>query len=156
MAKPDDFNGIPGCSWVTRNGNRVYGKIIRVNARTVTCEVVKSDEPNDGRNKFYTGNKYYVNYSILRPERTLPVQKQKGKPYPIGLTIADIRWATKEDLEQFGFDEGDAYPNPPQVLVLSDGTCLMPSRDPECNGTGFMLTTHGSGWLEVNKEGESV
>ena len=51
----------------------------------------------------------------------------------IGKTIANIRPMTAEEMNGYGWD---GYP--PPVLVLSDGTKLFPSIDPEGNGPGTL------------------
>lgn len=51
----------------------------------------------------------------------------------IGRTIINVREMTKEEL-----DEMDWYGSA-TVLVLDDGTEIVPSRDPEGNGPGTLF-----------------
>ena len=58
----------------------------------------------------------------------------------IGRTIVEVRTMTeKESDTDWGWDE------PGQVIVLDDGTELIPSCDPEDNGPGrlFIFTNEG-------------
>lgn len=57
--------------------------------------------------------------------------------WPIGLTITDVRDMTKQEAEVEGWDEFDT--RDVTVLVLSDGSKLYPSRDPEGNGGGALF-----------------
>lgn len=45
--------------------------------------------------------------------------------------------------DEFGYYDGV---NVPSVIVLSDGTKLFPSRDPEGNGPGEMFGTSSDGF----------
>ena len=57
----------------------------------------------------------------------------------IGKTIANIRPMTTKEMKSYGWDGEHA----PPVLVLSDGTKLFPSRDPEGNRPGALFGERG-------------
>ena len=63
-------------------------------------------------------------------------------PYA-GRTIVEVRAFTDAELEERYWDRYDA--DAAAVLVLDDGTCLYPSRDPEGNGGGCWFTTDSKG-----------
>ena len=55
----------------------------------------------------------------------------------IGKTVGLVRPLTREECGQFGweYEYEDAF-----VVVFTDGTAIIPSRDPELNGAGYLLT----------------
>lgn len=55
-----------------------------------------------------------------------------------GRAIADIRYLEEEESEQLGWYRCGV------VLVLDDGTELMPTADDEGNGPGALFTTRGN------------
>lgn len=68
-----------------------------------------------------------------------------------GLSIVEVRAMTRGELNAEGW--GDS-PHPVPVLVLSNGSHLYPSRDPEGNGPGalFMHDAEGYATLQVSTE----
>lgn len=50
-----------------------------------------------------------------------------------GKTIVDIRWMSEDEVREMGWSCGAV------VLVLDDGTLLLPSRDDEGNGPGALF-----------------
>lgn len=56
-------------------------------------------------------------------------------PYPIGLTIVDIKPISKFDLEAEGWETHQ----PPMGIYLSDGSVLYPSADYEGNYPGAIF-----------------
>ena len=59
--------------------------------------------------------------------------------WPIGLTIADLRPITDEELA------AEDWRGECPVLALSDGSTLYPSRDPEGNGPGKLFGVNNDG-----------
>jgi hypothetical protein len=55
----------------------------------------------------------------------------------IGLRLMKIRPMLPEELEAMYWDDG--YGDVPMVLVFSNGSCLIPSQDPEGNGPGWLF-----------------
>jgi hypothetical protein len=56
----------------------------------------------------------------------------------IGKRLIGVRPLMGEELAELGWEwarEGEAF-----VLMFHDGSCLIPSQDPEGNGPGFLLT----------------
>ncbi len=51
----------------------------------------------------------------------------------VGKTIASVRWMKPSELDMFGWagDEG-------VIIFFTDGSWLVPTSDPEGNGTGFI------------------
>ena len=139
---------VHGCSWVSRRGHRVYAEIVRHNPTTIRCKIVSS-HPEDAYH-YSTGREYRVPYELCRPETKIPLSAKPA--YPVGLTITAVRWSTSEDLKQVGFEPTDSYGDAPQTLVMSDGSLIIPSQDPEGNGPGFLFTTHGTGYVEPKRE----
>mgnify|MGYP001277807806 FL=1 len=90
------------------------------------------------------GSRWRIAIPMCRPEDTLP--EAPPSTYPVGLTVKAVRWSTEADLKTVGFDT-DYYSDPPQTLVMSDGSLIIPSQDPEGNGPGFLFTTHGNGYV---------
>ena len=59
----------------------------------------------------------------------------------VGQTIGHIRPMTKKELDEFGwYDNGTAV-----VIILSDGTKLFPSCDPEGNAAGALFGSDKEG-----------
>lgn len=158
--------GVRGFSWVTKAGHRVYAETIRLNSKTITGRVVQcrsSDNRTattsivrDGR--YAPGKEFRVPYQICRAEKDMP-EKEQSAPYPVGLTITAVRWSTSEDLKEVGFEPTGpevlgirSYGDAPQTLVMSDGSLIIPSQDPEGNGPGFLFTTNGTGYVEPKRE----
>lgn len=54
----------------------------------------------------------------------------------IGSKIEAIRDMTVKEMEREGWEDS---PRKPPVIVLSNGTILYPSRDPEGNGPGALF-----------------
>lgn len=54
----------------------------------------------------------------------------------LGKTILDIRPMTKDEHSEFAWDyeREDGF-----VIIFTDGSVLIPSRDPEGNGAGFLF-----------------
>lgn len=55
----------------------------------------------------------------------------------VGKTIKTVRPLTKDECEIFGWEFD--YSDYAMVLVCDDGTAIIPSRDPEGNGSGFLF-----------------
>ena len=55
----------------------------------------------------------------------------------VGKTIMAIRPMNATEIELFGWDEG--WGGVPMVIILSDGTAIVPSADPEGNGPGHLF-----------------
>ena len=53
-----------------------------------------------------------------------------------GKTISEVRRLTNEELEGLGWYPG--YGSVAIVIVLDDGTTLVPMQDPEGNGPGYL------------------
>ena len=53
-----------------------------------------------------------------------------------GKTIAEVRQLTHDEVEGFGWYPG--YGSVSIVIVLDDGTTLVPMQDPEGNGPGYL------------------
>ena len=51
----------------------------------------------------------------------------------VGKTIASVRWMNPSEVDAFGWagDEG-------VIIFFTDGSWLVPTSDPEGNGTGFI------------------
>ena len=61
----------------------------------------------------------------------------------IGRTIVKVRDITEEESDtDWGWDE------PGQMIILDDGTELVPSRDPEGNRPGHLLIFTNEGQLQ--------
>ena len=55
----------------------------------------------------------------------------------VGKTIQKIRTLTDTECEMFGWDS--VYGNVPFVIIMTDGTALIPSSDPEGNDAGHLF-----------------
>lgn len=55
----------------------------------------------------------------------------------VGKRVKSVRALLPEEYDALGWDEsfGDA----PVVLTFDDGTIVVPARDPEMNGAGFLF-----------------
>lgn len=62
------------------------------------------------------------------------VSKQYGAL--VGRTIKEIRPMYEEELKNFDWDD---YSSTPLVIILDDGTVLIPSSDPEGNQAGHLF-----------------
>lgn len=60
----------------------------------------------------------------------------------VGHKITEVRLATDKEMDTNGFDSDDRKP---LVIVLDNGTVLMPSRDEEGNGPGTIFPTLQNG-----------
>jgi hypothetical protein len=55
----------------------------------------------------------------------------------VGKTITSVRQLSEDEAEGMGWDNcGGAVP---VVFMLNDGSCLIPSQDPEGNGPGHIF-----------------
>jgi len=75
-----------------------------------------------------------------RNERSTMAKTKAKKLYCSGLRgrkIEEVRELLPEELDQYGWDTGRG--DVPVVLILDDGTGVVPSRDPEGNGPGFLF-----------------
>jgi len=55
----------------------------------------------------------------------------------VGKTITSVRQLSEDEAEGMGWDNcGRAVP---VVFMLNDGSCLIPSQDPEGNGPGHVF-----------------
>ena len=143
MYDTSKFVGAKGVSWVDKFGNRIYGSIDRVNQKTISVKVVKTGHDSS---RFMIGSRWRIAIPMCRPEDTLP--EAPPSTYPVGLTVKAVRWSTASDLRQVGFEpDFHCLSDPPQTLVMSDGSLIIPSQDPEGNGPGFLFTTHGNGYV---------
>jgi hypothetical protein len=150
------FRGAKGVSWVDKFGNRIYGSIDRINQKTISVKVVKTGHDSS---RFMIGSRWRIAIPLCKPEETLPEVAVADAPqstYPVGLTVKEVRWAKATDLWKIGLDP-DSQINPPQVLVMSDGSIIVPSQDPEGNGPGFLFTTGDeSGYVQPRNQLEKV
>jgi hypothetical protein len=55
----------------------------------------------------------------------------------LGKKILAVRPMFDQEIEDFGWDTGGW--NVPFVLILDDGTAVIPSQDPEGNGCGHLF-----------------
>jgi len=54
----------------------------------------------------------------------------------VGRSITKVRELSAKEAQELGWD----YVSDPAIVIeLDDGTKLIPSRDPELNGEGFLL-----------------
>lgn len=58
----------------------------------------------------------------------------------IGATIKEIRPLTKTEMEDLAWDYNGWGDYPGFVIIFEDGQAFIPSRDPEGNGPGFLIT----------------
>jgi hypothetical protein len=59
----------------------------------------------------------------------------------VGKKIQTIRPLTKAECEDLAWEYDDRYQDfPAFVIIFDDGQALIPSRDPEGNGPGFLIT----------------
>lgn len=77
------------------------------------------------------------------------MHKKKAHPY-IGKTITAVRPMTKEEAEREGWSFGRH--SAPSVVVLSDGSLIYASRDPEGNGPGELFGVLGGTTIRVRAE----
>jgi hypothetical protein len=57
----------------------------------------------------------------------------------VGKTIKTVRPLHKEECEDLAWDY--EYSDEPMVIIFTDGTAVVPMRDPEGNGPGHLLLT---------------
>lgn len=55
--------------------------------------------------------------------------------WPLGKTIAKVRWMMKTELKEQGWEPRDKVP----VLILNDGSMIFPSCDEEGNAPGCLF-----------------
>jgi len=55
----------------------------------------------------------------------------------VGKTVETVRPLTKDECldMMWDYEREDAF-----VVIFTDGTALIPSQDPECNGAGYLFT----------------
>lgn len=63
-----------------------------------------------------------------------PIQREYGML--VGKCVEKVRALLPEEYDALGWDQagGDF----PVVIVFTDGTLVVPARDPEMNGAGFL------------------
>lgn len=112
------------------NGATAYGVVERVNPKTAAVRLVKQFNSNP------PGSMFRVPFSLLNLDKSGTIDTSPP-PYPVGLRIVAVRAATDSDLAAHGFEDSN-WDRPP-VLVLSDGSTLIPAQDYEGNGTGALF-----------------
>lgn len=55
----------------------------------------------------------------------------------VGKTVAAVRPLSKEELNDLYWEE--SYGSVGFVVIFTDGTCIIPSADPEGNGAGHLF-----------------
>lgn len=55
----------------------------------------------------------------------------------VGKTIEKVRQLTKNEYEMFGWEQDHGSPG--FVIIFTDGTCVIPSADPEGNEAGHLF-----------------
>ncbi len=55
----------------------------------------------------------------------------------VGKTVKEVRPLTERECEMFAWDF--QFEDYAMVVVFTDGTCVIPSQDPEGNGAGFLF-----------------
>lgn len=115
-------------SFGRKRGATAYGTVERVSNKTATVRLTKQYNSNP------PGTMFRVPFGLLSP-----ADEEAAKPdvYPIGLTITGIRVATDRDHDVHGLEPDNL--DRPMVLVLSDGSTLLPASDYEGNGTGALF-----------------
>jgi len=58
----------------------------------------------------------------------------------VGRTIKDVRPMTRAEMQGLDIESGHA--DLPFLLILDDGTAVLPSRDAEGNGVGWLELLH--------------
>ena len=56
----------------------------------------------------------------------------------IGKTVASVSPLTSEEIQELGWYE--SWGSVPFIVEFTDGTCIIPSSDPEGNGAGFLIS----------------
>jgi hypothetical protein len=59
----------------------------------------------------------------------------------VGKKVASVRLVQPLELEALGWDDIN---EPAIQIVMTDGTVVLPTRDPEMNGPGFLAIAEGS------------
>lgn len=78
------------------------------------------------------------NTTLAAPAGGSPsIPPRDSRPTIVGKTIVAVRPMTKEETRHFMWFPGSG--DMPMVLVLNDGTLLIPQQDPEGNGPGMLL-----------------
>jgi hypothetical protein len=54
-----------------------------------------------------------------------------------GKTVLGVRALKQPEIEDLYWQDFDH--KPAMVIMFTDGTCLIPSADEECNGPGFLI-----------------
>ena len=71
--------------------------------------------------------------------------KKTMQGWPVGRTITQMRPLAPAELALMGWSEPTAHEGPNVVLILDDGTRLIPQRDAEGNGPGVLAGAKGDG-----------
>lgn len=56
----------------------------------------------------------------------------------IGKTVASVARLDPEEIRELGWHE--SWSVVPFIVEFTDGTCIIPSSDPEGNGAGFLIS----------------
>lgn len=110
------------------NGERTKGTVVKCNPKKAK---VRQDE---ARGQHPVGTIWSVPYSLIHAEGMKTA-------YPIGLTVAGIRYLTAEESRAEGWSAESVV-----AVVLSDGSLIYASQDYEGNGPGalFGKDSHGA------------
>lgn len=75
-------------------------------------------------------------------ETNITMQKIINQEYGsfVGKMIHSIRPLKDSEIKDIGWDELIGFNDIPMVIIFTDGQALIPSRDPEANGPGYLLT----------------
>ena len=76
----------------------------------------------------------------MRVRHAAYIQTEFGKL--VGKTIAKVRLLNQRELDMLMWDERGEVPF---VLIMTDGTAVIPSRDPEGNGPGYLFVALTAG-----------
>lgn len=57
----------------------------------------------------------------------------------VGKKVVAVRPLTADECEAFYWHDGSKYGPVPFVVIFDDGTCIVPSQDPEGNGPGHLF-----------------
>jgi hypothetical protein len=78
------------------------------------------------------------------------IQKEYGGL--VGKTIAEVRVLTDKECEIFVWST--THGNPPFVIIMTDGSVIIPASDPECNDAGYLLVEEVEPcvWLQQSDE----
>lgn len=56
----------------------------------------------------------------------------------VGKTVADVYSLSSDEILEMGWYE--SWGQVPFIVEFTDGTCIIPSSDPEGNGPGFLIS----------------